>query len=778
MSIASRQVKKEMNRILEVRLKEGYLPTVEYILVELAKFYKKVSVGAPSFGLRKQLYRKIWDIDKYNSNLSEIYDDINNLYEEMVSQFSIILEDFDYYDTERRRLLYEIRDLDGDLNDLLLVAEDTEGYLYAVHDTFIDRNKIDLAYTTSEINTDAGIITLRESQQGIEKLNMSHYFDIVNFPILAEEEYADNILSNKLLTGSKFGYAFSDIKTAWIQNVISKVNGELKLSFIIELKPGSDLGVYISRIEMLGHSSSPMWVEPLWSLDNINFKALPIGSGSREKLVSDNKKTVWNFSELRTRYIKFIIRKECEDEIMGTSEDPSYRYLYGFKHIELFEMAYEAESVFYSTGYTVTDPTGESLTIDKASLIVDHDIQDGTKIEYYLSLGIEGVTDPSQFNWVAISPLNDENPAEQQIADFRHVAFFSSVPEIQWNESDYGTALESYQGISFYKVYEFPYEPVRDSVVLYRGKNNWQVTPKYEIERKSIYNEEHKFGTGDTITLTYPDFTPVDGDGLIRGSIKVKSDSGEDPNYIYNSPSDYTVNYGTKVITKPTGSTIESDSDATTNTVYIDYQYDKEIAEPTIYTSYIYILNKDGLDINIVPFTGAEKEADQFLRMTTTEGTIDLSSETFFHVPPGWHKVTTTAEPQSSSDRFFSVNDNKYLYQKVYRQYAYAEKLQEISWFELKYNTIKSDHSRYCIVDYDGAGTKEIIVNYKPQTLAWAASTDDLLCPAGVETYVLSYKYISTTTNTIYFKAALSRDDDISPLVTPTLHSYTIKLGY
>ena len=778
MSIASRQVKKELNKIIQERLEGGYVPSVEYIIDKLSTFYQRVSVGFPSFILRKQPYRKIWDPEIYNKNLSEIHDDLNNLYEELVDQFTVVLENFDYYDTERKRLMYEIKALEGSLNDLLLVAADTEGYMYSVHDDFIDRDNIDLAYTTCEINTDAGIVSLRESRQGIQKVDMSHYFDTVNFPILAEEKYAENIISNKLLAGSKFGYAFSDILTAWSQNIVSKVSGELEVSFIVELDPDDTVGTYISRIEMLGHSTGALLVDPLWSVDNINFKTLPMGTGERKKDVTDSKKTVWNFSEIRVRYIKFLIKKNQEDETVGTSDEPLYRYIYGFKHIEIFKMAYDKTSVFYSTAYTVTDPTGEALTIDKASITADHDVQPGTSIEYYLSLGIGGITDPSQFNWVAMSPTNYPDPKEQQVADFRHVAFFSSVPEIQWSESLYGTPLESYNEIGFYKVYEFPYEPVRDSVTLYRGKDNWQVTPRYEVKRVSIYNEEHAFGTGDSVTLTYPDFTPVEGDGLIRGSIVVKSEPGENPGYVYVNPSDYGINYSTKVITKTTGSTISNDSSAPSNTVYVDYEYDKEVSEPTLYTTYIYILNTDGLDINIVPFNSAEREAGQYLYMTTEDGTMDLSAETFFHIPAGWHKVTTTAEPQSSSDRFYDVNDNKYLYEKVYKQYAYADKLQEISWFELKYNTLKTDHSKYCIVDYDGDDNKEIIVNYKPQTDGWASSSDDLLCPGGAETYVLSYKYISTATSNIYFKAVFSREEGTSPLATPTLRGYTIKLGY
>ena len=155
MSLASRQIKKELNKITETKLKSGFIPTVDYSLSELNKFYKVVDVGAPSFRARKQAYRKNWDVDAYNSNITEIYNDLNNLYEEIVSQFTTVLVNFDFNDAERRRLLHEMSRIDGDIDNLLLLSADIDGYLYSVHDTFIDRSKIDLRYTDSEINTEA-----------------------------------------------------------------------------------------------------------------------------------------------------------------------------------------------------------------------------------------------------------------------------------------------------------------------------------------------------------------------------------------------------------------------------------------------------------------------------------------------------------------------------------------------------------------------------------------------------------------------------------------------
>lgn len=778
MSIASRQAKKITNQIIENRMREGFIPTVDYVTARMGEFYNNYTVGTPFFKNRHQPYRKLWNIDIYNANLEEIYEDLNNLYEELIDQFTTVLTDFDYFDTERRKILHRIKELNGTLTDLLLVSADTEGYVYSVHDDFIDRSKIDLEYSTCEINTEAGNVTLRESRSGITKVDMAHYYSIINFPILAEKEYANRIISNTIYPNTKFGNAFSDASSAWCQNILCTEPGELKVSFIVDISPENECGEVISRIEVRGQSPNPMYVEPLYSLDNINFLALPIGYGERNKLCRDDKSTSWNFQALSIRYVKFVITKPIEDEQTSSGDKPAYRYSVGFKHIEFFKMGYDNCSTLYSSAFTVEDPAGEELTIDKAALVVDQDVQQGTWIDYYLSLGSDSTDDPTQFNWAPVSPVNDPTPSEQQTVDFKHVAFFNNVPDVQWDESSYGTPLETYYGISFYKVYQFPYEPVKNSVTMYRGKNDWQVTPVYDIQRKAVYDEPHAFGNSETVTLTYPDFTPVDGDGLIRGSVRGKSDPGQTPGYWLNIPGDFSVNYSTKVVTRVDGGTISADVSAPSNTVYFDYQYDKEISEPTEYTTYVYIINPKGIEINHIPFSQAEMDAGQFTTMTTSDGETDVSASIKIYLSAGWHRITTTATPFSLNDRFYSVNGNKYLHNLVYAQYAFAEKLQEVSWFELKYNTLLTDHSRYCIVDYDGDGNKEIVVNYKPQVAPWASSTDDLLCSQGAETYVLTYKFITVSTDRIYFKAVLNRDSNVLPTATPTLHSYTIKLGY
>jgi hypothetical protein len=210
--------------------------------------------------------------------------------------------------------------------------------------------------------------------------------------------------------------------------------------------------------------------------------------------------------------------------------------------------------------------------------------------------------------------------------------------------------------------------------------------------------------------------------------------------------------------------------------------YDREDAKPTVYTTYVYIINQEGVSINHVPFNQAETAAGQFTKITVGNTEVDVSYYPVIFLAAGWHKVMTTATPQSANDRFYAVNGNKYLQSLVYQMFAFSDKLQETSWFDLKYNTLKTDHKKYAITDYNNDGRNEVIVNYRPQTAAFNMLTlpwSDMLCAGSTpETYVISYKYITNATNKIYLKAVMSRDIDTPATSTPTLKSYTIKLGY
>ena len=46
------------------------------------------------------------------------------------------------------------------------------------------------------------------------------------------------------------------------------------------------------------------------------------------------------------------------------------------------------------------------------------------------------------------------------------------------------------------------------------------------------------------------------------------------------------------------------------------------------------------------------------------------------------------------------------------------------------------------------------------------------------ETYELTYKYIATTNDTLYYMARFTREDASPPDLTATLKEYTLRIGY
>ena len=777
MSISSLQVTNAVNNIIETRMKSGFIPTVDYIISQLSAFYATVTPGYPSFQMRKQIYRKLWSVDVYNSNLTQIYNDINAFYDTIVTQFTVELSDFNYAETARAQLFKQISSLNNQVQNLMLLATDTSGAVYAVSDNFLDNSKINLQYSTVAINNSAEMVTIQETQSGIQVIDMSQYYNTVSFPVVATQTYAANILSNSLLAGTSFGNAFNNTSGSWQQVILTSVPGDLQVYFTINVSPNNQLGTQVTRIEVDGQSPNPFTVTPTYSSDNINFSPLPVGFSTNTNTTANGVTTIWNFAPITATYIKFTIDKSQDDSVTTFNGQTAYQYVFGFTNIDIYQMGYSDTSILYSEAFTVNDPNGDPLTIDKVTLVVEESVPNGTSIDYYVSIGAPGVSNPGQFNWVPISPINDPAPSQIQLVDFMHVSDLTDIPYNQWNSSAYGTPLLTYQGISFYEVFQFPYTPVKKSVVVYRGVNDYQVVQNYTVNRVSIYNEEHTFGSAQAVQLLYPNFTPVAGDGLIRGSITVQNEPGTSPSYTYSTPGDYTVDYTNNLIIRSSNSTISSEVANPNNTVYVNYQYDNETSLPAQYITNVYVSNADGIDLNITPWGSQDISNGEFTTIQPSNTNVNqgnVSAISSYHLPAGWSTITTTGQPYTIYDRFFGANGNIPLYDIVAAQYAYLQPLTEVSFFDLQYNTLKTDHSRYSVYDFNNNGTNLMIVNYKPQSGGWSTG-QDLLCHTPPETYNIGYQFISTQTDTIYFKAVLSSN---STLVTPTLNSYTLKLGY
>ena len=790
MSIASRQVTNAVSNIVESRMKTGFIPTVDYIISQLNNFYNKVTPGYPSFKMRQQVYRKLWNVDSYNSNLQEIYDDINNFYAEIVSQFTIMLSNFDYAETARAQLFNQINSLENTVQNLLLLASDTSGAMYCASDSFVDNSKINLNYTNCAINNEAGMITIGESQSGILAVDMSHYYNVSTFPVVATESYAKNVLANAVMPGTSFGNAFQNNSTCWTQVITTSVSGDLQVYFTINISPDNSAGIQFTRIELKGQSPNPFTVTPKYSSDNINFSDIPVGFTTDTKQSATGKTTVWNFVPITATYVKFVIDKPKEDSNTIYNGQAAYEYIIGFSNISIYQMGYGNSSVLYSDAYTITDANNDPLTIDKVTLVVDESIPQNTSIDYYVSVGSNSSSDPTTYNWVPISPINDSSPTQNQLVDFRHVSTLTDIPLNQWSSLSYGTPLLTYNGIGFYEVFQFPYTPVKNSVFVYRGVNDWQVIQNYTINRVSIYDEKHAFGSAQAVQLLNPSFSPVAGQGLIRGSVKVKNQPGSVPSYVYSTPGDFTVDYSNNLIVRNTNGTISPDIASPNNTIYVDYQFDNEIALPAQYVTSIYILSADGADINLTPWSSQQILNGQFTTVTIGSKVNDISTLSSYHFPSGWSKITTTGKPYTANDVFLVANGNKPLSQLVTTQYAFMNPLTSVSWFTLQYNTLITDHTKYTVTTKDSftglqgdSGTTVMVVNYRPQTSAWTTGYD-LLCTnpiqnsVNTEVYNIGYQFISTLTNKIYFKAVLSRGDGSTPMITPTLNSYTIKLGY
>lgn len=102
-------------------------------------------------------------IEEYNQMIDEITEDISILFGEIQKIGDYLAHIFDYSQTEKTRLQNKIRGLNGLVNDLNLIANDSSGNAVYFRESFNDANGMDASMVMGlpcHISTNEGILTL------------------------------------------------------------------------------------------------------------------------------------------------------------------------------------------------------------------------------------------------------------------------------------------------------------------------------------------------------------------------------------------------------------------------------------------------------------------------------------------------------------------------------------------------------------------------------------------------------------------------------------------
>ena len=449
MSIKNRQSVKIINSVLKKSLIGGTMPTVKELLAKTSIEERTKTIGAPLMvPVFAEEFKKA-DIAGHNKMLDDSAEDIDLLYAELIEQNERIQRNFIYAKTQSERLSSEIKKTTEKLKNMILMASNTNDYVYTIYDYFNDYSNTIVG--ESSVNIKDGVCGMGTKLYK----NMRIPSDEISISFVPSTTSGQSIKS--ILATGDIQYAIdANVDTLWQYHIESSVNGTQSFQFLLE----SPDAIECNRIHMLYTSPSKINVSIRYTPDKINWFSIP-GTIENNLLSVDVQ-----FNTIRAYAFEITMSKDTADISDITNAGASFSYIFGIQDIALYHNAYLEDGLLVSIPYSVET----NVPVSKISLHTEEEVPSGSSIEY--SLSVNGG------DFMNISPVNEMSPKYEQVikVDSMYTVtpitfeFISGVPSTSYELGQYQT-----QGIKFYKLGNSPTDLLDHTAVLYKGKDAWEV---------------------------------------------------------------------------------------------------------------------------------------------------------------------------------------------------------------------------------------------------------------------------------------------------------------
>ena len=405
-----------LEEIIRDLLIAGTSPSVSRITSNFNTYIKDNDLTEPLFNYddSKVGFGSTSSATGFTDTNNTIYKDLKVLYKHMLKLSEQTIINFDRWRAEAWLLDGQLNSLLSRVNSLLLISQDTAGYLNFIQDDFVDTSKTDLTQTSAYINTAKQYLTIGTNNIGSTRIDLSSLLDTdVEFNVLTRT----NLMSITPQAGSKRIYAISDINNFWQERVyMSK-----PVAVTVELKVDMKTPRTISRIDVDLHTSNTsrsLQVTPLYSLDNYSWSNLP----SDTFTANITETYTFQFPEVQVRYVKFLMTKLGADLV----HKEIYSYEFGVDEISFYSEGFadNEDNVFISRPLSVIDQkTSLAQKFSKAVLEVCERVPTDTSIDYYLTVSNDPeVPVTSSGAWIPIDPIGRVILKQPSSLDFGSLA--------------------------------------------------------------------------------------------------------------------------------------------------------------------------------------------------------------------------------------------------------------------------------------------------------------------------------------------------------------------
>ena len=423
-----------LESVIQELLDEGQDPTVELVAERIALHLETSPLDEPIFDDESALVtaHSSSSAELTNTTNTLILSDLLILYKSMFLLTNDSMKSFDRWRAEMQRLESQLDSLDDRITNLLLIAQDTEGYFNFVSDTFVDTEKIDLVNSDIVVDLGRELVTIGPNNPGATRifLNNLKSEDVV-FTVLTQKNFQAVVDA----PGSDETFAFDDTSKYWQSRVYLSAPGPVVAEFKVKL---GDTPVSLSRITVKLHAAnntSSIQITPLLTTDNFNYVQLPTENFSLSVL----RTATFLFEATEATHIKFLMTKEGFDTVDGLA----YVYEFGADEISLFAEGFSGDSIstLISQPLSILDTEGEIAEFNKVTLETCELVPPDTSINYFIAATNTPVLSGIN-NWVPIDPLSREpaiNPIVINFADLVLLEAGNSTDSADWIHTSYDT---------------------------------------------------------------------------------------------------------------------------------------------------------------------------------------------------------------------------------------------------------------------------------------------------------------------------------------------------
>lgn len=360
---------------------------------------------------------------KKNSTFLAMRQDLRALYKNMLELTDVSLKSFERWGLEAENIEKELIDLEERISNLLILTQDTEGFHSILIDNFTDTSKIDLDFTTAELDLQSASIEMGASTGTFNRIFLNDVLlpDDATFKVRTTVNFLARIDAvNALLSNP-----FEQESETWWTNITMKKREPVVTELTVRLNP--DAPITINKIFMELHDSaesSPVSITPLFSTDNVNFLQLPTNTFTIEARTT----ATFSFSDISAKWIKFILTKRGPDPSSSTE---FFSYQFGFKNIKFFTQGFSSttKQFFVSEPLSVRDiDLSDVLQFERLTLETCERIETNTAIDYFITTSntpIVPLTVSTDINttaqWLPITPVNRSTATHPKILDVGEV---------------------------------------------------------------------------------------------------------------------------------------------------------------------------------------------------------------------------------------------------------------------------------------------------------------------------------------------------------------------